>query len=616
MKTKARVSKEISEFKRIKEELSKSEVLFSTIFEKSAFVSVLSSLPDGVLVAVNEAFERVFGFAREDALGKTTLALGINPDAEGRTRVLEELKKKNSVRNLELRLHTKSGEEKFFAVNVDVIEIGERKYILNTMQEITERMRAEEALRESESKYRTIIESASDGIFISDARGNFTEANMQGYIMLGYTREEILRLNIADVVMSEQAARVEPELFRLKAGAVVRSDWQVRRKDGTVFPGEASATVLSDGQVLGILRDITERILSEQMLRVSEERYRNIVENLNQAYYEADRWSVFTYCNPGIVLISGYSENELLGLASFRLVAEEDRARVMAAYKQWLEEKRTDMEIEFRVSTKTGRKFWVEQSTHFEFDVNGRFVKGTNILRDIDERKRAEKELRVAGLRLKKLSQRLMHAQEAERRAIAINLHDNVGQLLTAAKLTIQAALNTSDIRQMTTKFGDTYDLIEQVMNAVRNVSLDLHPSILDDLGLIPAMRWYLDRQTRGQSIAAHVTNESFVTRLPAEAEVACFRIFQEACTNILRHAHARNIWADLAMADDTVTMTIRDDGSGFPVLRAWEDVLRGKSLGLLSMQERANDIGATFDLISSDGGTTVTVCIPRSKET
>lgn len=496
MKTKARVSKEISEFKRIKEELSKSEALFSTIFEKSAFVSVLSSLPDGVLVAVNEAFERVFGFAREDALGKTSLALGINPDAEGRSRVLEELKKKNSVRNLELRLHTMSGEEKFFAVNVDVIEIGERKYILNTMQEIT------------------------------------------------------------------------------------------------------------------------ERILTEQMLRVSEERYRNIVENLNQAYYEADRWSVFTYCNPGIVLISGYSENELLGLASFRLVAEEDRARVMAAYKQWLEEKRTDMEIEFRVSTKTGRKFWVEQSTHFEFDMNGRFVKGTNILRDIDERKRAEKELRVAGLRLKKLSQRLMHAQEAERRAIAINLHDNVGQLLTAAKLTIQAALNTSDIRQMTTKFGDTYDLIEQVMNAVRNVSLDLHPSILDDLGLIPAMRWYLDRQTRGQSIAAHVTNESFVTRLPAEAEVACFRIFQEACTNILRHAHARNIWADLAMADDTVTMTIRDDGSGFPVLRAWEDVLRGKSLGLLSMQERANDIGATFDLISSDGGTTVTVCIPRSKET
>ncbi len=134
---------DITEQKKIELALRESEERFSTIFEKSAFVGAFTSLTDGVLIAVNEAFLKVFGFEREEVLGKTTLALGINPDAEGRARILEELKTNGSVRNLELGLHTKWGEERLFALNVDVIEIGDQNYLLNTMQDHTERKKAE-----------------------------------------------------------------------------------------------------------------------------------------------------------------------------------------------------------------------------------------------------------------------------------------------------------------------------------------------------------------------------------------------------------------------------------------------------------------------------------------
>ena len=133
---------------------------------------------------------------------------------------------------------------------------------------------------------------------------------------------------------------------------------------------------------------------TEKILRESETRYRSIVENLNQAYYEADRRGIVTFYNPGMLLLSGYNDSELLGTLCYRLVAPETRQQVMDKYKTWMREKRKQMSMEFLVQTKDGRKFWVEQTTNFEFDTEGNFLKAYNILRDIDERKQAENALR------------------------------------------------------------------------------------------------------------------------------------------------------------------------------------------------------------------------------
>lgn len=213
------------------------------------------------------------------------------------------------------------------------------------------------------------------------------------------------------------------------------------------------------------------------------------------------------------------------------------------------------------------------------------------------------------------LSRRLMEAQETERRHLALELHDQIGQALTAIKLTIQSAQHSTDIAHVRAKHAEITEAIDRMINAIRDLSLDLHLSILDDLGLVPAIRWYLDRHTQGQALQANLTAPSYEERLSPELEIACFRIFQEACANIFRHARAQHVSVKLELNNGDVVMSITDDGRGFSVDQAEQDALRGKSLGLLSMRERAANVGGTLEIVSTPGkGTTLTVRIPLHK--
>jgi PAS domain S-box-containing protein len=166
----------------------------------------------------------------------------------------------------------------------------------------------------------------------------------------------------------------------------------------------------TQGNVEGLiytLVNVTEQKKAERALLENEARYRNIVENLHQAYYEANSRSVFTYCNPELIIISGYSKQELMKTSSLRLVAQEHRTRVANAYTQWKKEKQTEMSIEFLVQKKNGEQFWVEQTSHYEFDEHGNFVKAANIVKNIHERKLAEDALRKSEERYRQLFENL-----------------------------------------------------------------------------------------------------------------------------------------------------------------------------------------------------------------
>lgn len=151
---------------------------------------------------------------------------------------------------------------------------------LEQMRIRIERKRAELALQESEIRYRTLIESASDGIYIADMNGCFVEVNAQGCRMLGYSRSEMLKLDIIDIVSSEYKSRVATEIARLHAEEIVRSEWKFCCKDSSIFPGEVSATILPDGQLQCILRDITERKIAEEKLRASLQEKETLLQEL------------------------------------------------------------------------------------------------------------------------------------------------------------------------------------------------------------------------------------------------------------------------------------------------------------------------------------------------
>jgi signal transduction histidine kinase len=225
-----------------------------------------------------------------------------------------------------------------------------------------------------------------------------------------------------------------------------------------------------------------------------------------------------------------------------------------------------------------------------------------NVLAAFLEQKRAASELREQRERLQALSRRLLDAQEAERRTIARELHDDFGAMLSAIKLNLmKKEWAAGDSR------AETLGLVDQAIQQVRDLALDLRPSILDDLGLAQALRWYAGREARRAGLALDLHLDDVAGRLPAQVETACFRLVQEALTNVVRHSGARRVAVTLAAERDTVRVEVRDDGGGFDVRAA-----RGTSQGLSNMDERAALAGGELRIESGPGkGTTIRASFP-----
>ncbi len=227
-------------------------------------------------------------------------------------------------------------------------------------------------------------------------------------------------------------------------------------------------------------------------------------------------------------------------------------------------------------------------------------------------RRYAEQALREAHERLQALSQQLMEVQEHERRRLALDLHDEIGQALTVVKMnlqTMQRLGSASDTRTL----KDSLDVIEQTLQHVRALSLDLRPSLLDDLGLVPAVRWYVTRQAERAGWAIDVQVDESLPPLPQEAAIACFRVIQEAVTNIIRHSKATRVCVSLQRQGSELRLRIHDNGVGFDVQRALiKAAKQGQSMGLIGMQERIRSLNGSFAITSDpEQGTEVCVRVP-----
>jgi signal transduction histidine kinase len=229
-----------------------------------------------------------------------------------------------------------------------------------------------------------------------------------------------------------------------------------------------------------------------------------------------------------------------------------------------------------------------------------------NVLAAAIEQKQAAAELRDQRERLQALSRRLLDAQEAERRAIARELHDDFGAMLSAIKLNLQKKEWTADTRT------ETLGLVDQAIQEVRDLAVDLRPSILDDLGLAQALRWYGAREARRAGVELALAIDDGAHHLSPQVETAAFRVVQEALTNVVRHSGARRVELLLATTATAVRVEVRDDGRGFLVGAARDAAARGRSQGLSNMQERAGLAGGALEIESAPGrGTLIRVSFP-----
>ena len=232
-------------------------------------------------------------------------------------------------------------------------------------------------------------------------------------------------------------------------------------------------------------------------------------------------------------------------------------------------------------------------------------------------RREAEESLRSAHAQLQTLSRQLMQVQERERKQLAHDLHDEIGQAVTSIKMNLQTMQRVADTSAVQETLNDSLETLDKILQRVRDLSLDLRPSLLDDFGLVPAVRWYVERQAQRAGLVAEVEVGHVPQGLEPDLAVACFRIVQESVTNILRHAKATTIHVGLRQTDQWLELCIKDDGVGFSRLETSAQAANRPSLGLLGMQERAQALGGTVTIESLPGrGTEVRVRISlRSSE-
>jgi two-component system sensor histidine kinase UhpB len=344
-----------------------------------------------------------------------------------------------------------------------------------------------------------------------------------------------------------------------------------------------------------------------------------IVESSSDAILSVTPDGFVTSWNVGAERIFGYTATEMIGRSILTLIPDHlhrDKAWLLATVRG-----AHDIHAYDAVRlTKDGRSIDVSVTLSPLKDAVGQFVGVSKVIRDISERKQAETllhqahealeikvqertgELRRANNSLRELSGRLMQVQEEERSRLARDLHDEVGQLLTALKIDLQE-IQHGEVRE--TRFDsltDSLELVDHLLTQVRTLALDLRPSLLDDLGLVPALRWYANRQATRNGWSLSLSVEEMTERVPAPIEVACFRVVQEALTNIAKYARARTIDLTLRRQEEEVTLILQDDGVGFDVLAARQRAQGGKSIGLLGMEERVRLAGGNLVIVSTPG--------------
>ena len=354
-----------------------------------------------------------------------------------------------------------------------------------------------------------------------------------------------------------------------------------------------------------------ERQQAVKELRQSEERFRALVQNSTDVTGITDKNGIILYRSPNLLTTLGYEVADALGKNIFDYFWPEDLPRAQSRLAELVEAPGNTQRDEYRLRHKDGSCRFIESisSNHLEDPAIGGIVFN---YRDITKRKQAEGKLKESRQRLQVLSRRLVEVQETERRHLARELHDEIGQALTAAEMNLQALLQSPGTDALAPRLKESLQVVERVQEQVHDLSLNLRPSMLDDLGLEPALRWYTERQAALAGLQAEVRADPLEQRLDPMIETECFRVAQEALTNVVKHAKARTVTVELTRNDEQLHLSVRDDGVGFDVASLREQAVRGASLGLLSMEERATLAGGGLQYHATPGqGTEVHAWFP-----
>jgi len=619
------LQREICERRRAEEAARASEERWRAIFENSA-VGIAVTNPEGAYIATNRAYQKMLGYTDEELRALSFLDLTYEEDRQTNGTLARELwEGKIPQFQYEKRYRRKDGRLIWVRSTVSLAPGNQtaRPFGLAIIEDITERKQAEEAMRRSQVMFEKLFNSSPDAILASDREGRIARVSEQAEQIFGYRRAELLGQPV-EVLVPELSRRVhaahrrdyyaQPRLRPMGAGLELCG----RRADGSEFPVDILLNVIETEEgplVLSVIRDITERKQAEEQLRRSEA-YLAEAQSLSHI----GSWAV-TNTSPREVLFWSAENCRIWGFdpadglpaldPMLERIHPEDRAAVEEEFESAIRERR-DFVFDFRIVLPGGTTKFCHSIGHPVVNQRGDVVEISGTFMDATENKRAEEERQRAFDQLRALTAQLQTVREEERTMVAREIHDELGQALTAIKLDVTALVRELPAGEepAVQRSQLILKLLDETIQSVQRISTELRPGILDDLGLAAALEWAAEEfEARTGTKCAISVSDQDITIDPDRA-TALFRIFQETLTNVARHAKATEVNVRLAKENDHLTLEVHDNGLGVRE----EQLATGKSLGILGMRERALLLGGEF-IIQGDpvGGTTVRVRIPRA---
>jgi PAS domain S-box-containing protein len=491
-------------------------------------------------------------------------------------------------------------------------------------REIAERRQAEHEARVSEERFSKAFNLSPLRMGILKVRNGEMVAINDCFINdMGFSREEIIGRSIFDI-RAWSGAEVVRIRQLLQAGKAIRN-WEALAgtKSGewrTTLVSAEPIEISGEACMLFVSNDITELKRSGEALRESEELFRTSFENATVGVCLVGIDGRFFSVNPTLCEMLGYKKEELEQLSFNDITVEEDKHLGTNFVSRAINGDIYRANFEKRYVHKDGRIVWAYVSTALvPQPVKGRRRFFISYIQDITERKQAEEQLKAKSEQLRALTISVRSAREAEGIRIAREIHDELGSALTSLKWDLEemgkVVSRTDDISlssPLRMKIAGMSSLVDSTIDAVRRISAELRPSILDDLGLAAAVEWQAEQFQARTGIQCNYEGLPGQIELDPERSTAVFRIFQEALTNVLRHAQATRIEVSLDERDDEVVLRVQDNGRG--ILESESTGFR--SLGLLGMRERAELIGGSLEIMGVEGvGTTVVLRVPHLRD-
>jgi len=481
--------------------------------------------------------------------------------------------------------------------------------VVNFFHETSERRQAERTT----GLLAAIVDNSDDAIISKDLDGIITSWNKGAEQLFGYSAKEAIGQNIRLIVPQDRYHEEATILKQLARGERVDHFETVRaRKDGTTLDISLAISPVKNatGAIIGaskVARDITEH---KRAARAEAEQAR-LLDLSTDAIFVRDTADRITYWNKGAWELYGYTRDEALGRVTHELLRTE--------FPEPLENIREQLDRDDRWAgelvhiKKNGTQIVVATRWALDRDSKGdpRSILETNT--DITQRKQAER-----AIKEKEFSARLLQLQDEERRRLARELHDGVGQLLAAMGMNAgKLCAEASKLSQNAARCAEeNAKLIEQVSADIRTVSYLLHPPLLDEIGLHSALKWYIDGFTERSKIAAELELPSDSRRLSQDHELCLFRIAQECLTNIHRHSGSPTALVRLLRSPGSITLEVSDEGTGLNQEKQ-SKIFSGETagVGLRGMLERVKQFDGTLEIHSNGKGVTVLVTLPLSGE-